>query len=215
MIIRQLTVGPLAENAWLLCDPPSSDAVLVDPGDEPARLLDAVDESGCTLRAIWLTHAHFDHVGAVAAILRDRPVPVYLHPLDRGLYDRANATGRLYGLDIETPPPPDRELAEGGRVQLGATVFSVWHLPGHAPGHVAYIGDGMCFSGDLLFAGSVGRTDLPLCNPRDMSESLQRLASLPPTTRVFPGHGHETSIAQELAGNPFLRGVARPVGTRL
>ena len=215
MIIRQLTVGPLAENTWLLCDAPSADAVLVDPGDEPERLLEAVDESGCTLRAIWLTHAHFDHVGAVAAILRDRAVPVYLHPLDRGLYDRAHETGLLYGLDIETPPPPDHELTEGGRVQLGTTVFSVWHLPGHAPGHVAFVSDGYCFSGDVLFAGSVGRTDLPLCNPRDMSESLERLTTLPPATRVFPGHGPETTIAAELVGNPFLRGLARPVGTRL
>ena len=204
MILQQLTVGPLQENCWLIADDVAKVAVLVDPGDEPARLLAAVDATGCALSAIWLTHAHFDHVGAVAALLRERAVPVYLHTADRVLYDRASESAQMFGLHTETPPPPDRALAEGDRVSCGAISFDVWHLPGHSPGHVAFIGGGLCISGDVLFAGSIGRTDLPFCDAVAMEASLQRLTTLPPATRVLPGHGGYTDVGQELATNPFL-----------
>ena len=211
MIIEQLTVGPLQENCWLIADEQTRECVLIDPGDEADRLLDAVHQAGCTLTAIWLTHAHFDHLGAVADILRRYAVPVHLHPADQPLYERARESGMLYGLQIETPPPVSDNLTEGGRVSIGSTVFTVWHVPGHSPGHVAFISDEYCFSGDLLFAGSVGRTDLPLCDARAMHASLLRVATLAPVVRVFPGHGKETTIARELASNPFLRGIARPI----
>jgi glyoxylase-like metal-dependent hydrolase (beta-lactamase superfamily II) len=204
VIVQQLTVGPIAENCYLLADEASGMAVLVDPGDEAERLLAAVDATGCTLTAIWLTHAHFDHVGAVAAIIRLRPVPIYLHPADRAWYDQASQAGLRFGLSIETPPPPDHELAEGDRMTLGAHSFDVWHLPGHAPGHVAFVGHGLCISGDVLFEGSVGRTDLPRCDAGELRRSLQRLTTLPPATRVLPGHGGYTDIGTELATNPFL-----------
>ncbi len=212
MIIQQITVGPLQENCWLLADEHTRDAVLIDPGDEAERLLTAVHDAGFALTAIWLTHAHFDHLGAVAGILRHGAVPVHLHPADQPLYERARESGLMYGLHIETPPPATDQLAEGSRVSVGSTVFTVWHVPGHAPGHVAFISDEYCFSGDLLFAGSVGRTDLPLCDPLAMQVSLQRVATLAPAVRVFPGHGEETTIARELSSNPFLRGIARPIG---
>jgi len=204
MILRQLTVGPLAENCWLLADEEHKVAVLIDPGDEAQRLLDAVDATGCGLDAIWLTHAHFDHIGALADIQRLRPAPVYLHPLDRPLYDMATVSAQRFGLVVETPAAPDRELNEGDRVSLGAFRFDVWHLPGHAPGHVAFIGHGLCISGDVLFEGSIGRTDLPFCDARAMQESLRRLTTLAPETRVLPGHGGYTDIGQEIATNPFL-----------
>jgi glyoxylase-like metal-dependent hydrolase (beta-lactamase superfamily II) len=212
LTLQQLTVGPLQENCWLLADPVSGKAVLVDPGDESEVLLAAVDATGCALEAIWLTHAHFDHVGGVAGVVAARPVPIWVHPADAVLYANAASSAARWGVVIDNPPPADHELAEGDRVQLGSYHFDVWHLPGHAPGHVAFIGHGLCFSGDLLFAGSIGRTDLPLCDPTAMQQSLLRMAKLDAETRVFPGHGVHTTIGRELASNPFLRGTARPLG---
>lgn len=211
--VQQLTVGPLEENCWLLTDPESGQAVLVDPGDEADRLLEAVDASGCTLSAIWLTHCHFDHVGGVAGVLRSRSVPVYRHPADEVFYANAAGSAARWGITVENPPPATHDLAEGDSISLGGYTFDVWHVPGHAPGHVAFVGNGLCISGDVLFAGSIGRTDLPLCDPRLMQQSLSRLATLNEEARVLPGHGVMTSIGRELASNPFLRGAARPIGS--
>lgn len=210
--VQGFAVGPLDENCWLLTDTATKSAVLVDPGDEADRLLAAVDHSGCVLEAIWLTHAHFDHVGAVAALGRERPVPVFLHPLDGPLYTHASVAAQKWGIAIEQPTTVTTDIEEGRTMTCGGTVFAVWHVPGHAPGHVAFIGGEYCISGDVLFAGSIGRTDLPLCDPSAMQRSLERLATLPPDTRVLPGHGEATSIARESRSNPFLRGLARPVG---
>ncbi|MEQ1689985.1 MAG: MBL fold metallo-hydrolase [Gemmatimonas sp.] len=206
------TVGPLQENCWLLSELASRTAVLVDPGDEAERLLAAVADSGCVLQAIWLTHAHFDHLGAVAAIVRAGEVPVWLHTLDRPLYDLAASSALRFGLHVEQPTGETVPLSEGAVLTLGTAEFTVWHLPGHAPGHVAFIGAELCVSGDVLFEGSIGRTDLPGCDPRAMQRSLQRLTTLPPNTRVLCGHGETTTIARECENNPFLRGFARPVG---
>lgn len=212
LTVQQLTVGPLQENCWLLADATSGKAVLVDPGDEAEMLLRAVDATGCTLDAIWLTHAHFDHVGGVAGITAQRLVPIWVHPADAFFYANAASNAARWGVVIDNPPPADHDLAEGAHVQLGDYQFDVWHLPGHAPGHVAFIGHGLCLSGDVLFAGSIGRTDLPLCDPTAMHQSLMRMATLPAETRVFPGHGVATTIGRELSANPFMRGAARPLG---
>lgn len=211
--VQQLTVGPLEENCWLLADPDSGQAVLVDPGDEAPRLLAAVDASGCALSAIWLTHCHFDHVGGVAGVLRERSVPVHRHPADEVFYRNAAGNASRWGIVVENPPPASCDIAEGDVVSLGEYRFDIWHVPGHAPGHVAFIGHGLCISGDVLFAGSIGRTDLPLCDAKAMQQSLTRLATLPEETRVLTGHGVMTSIGRELTSNPFLRGVARPIGS--
>ena len=210
--VAMFTVGPLQENCYLLTDRDAGTAVLVDPGDEAESLLEAVEESGCTLEAIWLTHAHFDHLGAVAAIVRHTDVPVLLHPLDRPLYDAASASALRFGLTVESPPARTMPLEEGDILRCGSEEFTVWHVPGHAPGHVAFLGHGLCISGDVLFAGSIGRTDLPGCDARAMQRSLERLSTLPPETQVLSGHGPVTTIAREAASNPFLRGMARPVG---
>jgi hydroxyacylglutathione hydrolase len=209
MIVSSVTVGPFEENCHLVMDGDSRRAVLVDPGDEGARIVQLVKDAGAELQAIWLTHAHLDHIGGIAAVLREWNVPVFLHPLDRPLYDRGAQQAAAYGVPFESPPAPDHELAEGDELQLGSLRFDVMHLPGHAPGHVAFHGHGMLFSGDVLFAGSIGRTDLPLSNPAHLERSLERLATLPPETQVYSGHGPETTIGEELRSNPFLTGVAR------
>lgn len=211
LTLRAETVGPFQENCYLVVDGESRHAVLVDPGDEPERLLAMIARAGVSLDAIWLTHAHLDHVGAINAVRRVHPVPVYLHPLDRPLYDRAAEVAATYGLPFDQPEPPDRELAGGDRLSVGGLRFEVLHTPGHAPGHVVFVGHGTMLGGDLLFRGSIGRTDLPFSNGADMDASLARVSGLPPETVVHPGHGPATTIGEELATNPFLNGTALPV----
>lgn len=209
--ITSETVGPFQENSYLVVDGASRRAVLIDPGDEPARLLAMIARSGAALDAIWLTHAHLDHVGGINGVRRVHAVPVYLHPLDRPLYDRAAEIAVMYDVPFEQPDAPDRALAEGDVLQVGTLRFDVHHVPGHAPGHVIFHGHGVVLGGDLLFQGSVGRTDLPFCSAADMATSLARVSALPPATIVYPGHGPSTTIEAELADNPFLNGTAMPV----
>ena len=212
MRVETFVVGAFQENAYLLVDEQSRRCVLVDPGEEGARLVRAVRASGAELEAIWLTHAHVDHVGGVAEAKRQFPsAPIWLHPADRPLYDRAAQQAAMYGLPFDTPPAPDRDLADGDTLRLGELRFSVMHTPGHAPGLCVLHGHGIAFAGDLLFAGSIGRTDLPLSDGAAMAESLERVATLPDETIVYSGHGPATTIGEERRSNPFLNGVARVV----
>ena len=211
MIIEWVTVGPFQENSYLVGDDVTRRGVLVDPGDEPARILKMVQRADVTIEAIWLTHGHLDHIGAIAALRRECKVPVLMHPLDLPLYRRAAQQAAFYGIPFEQPADPDGELADGQALTIGARRFSVRHTPGHAPGHVVLLGDGVMLGGDLLFAGSIGRTDLPLADPDAMEQSLALVASLDPETVVYPGHGPVTSIGAELAGNPFLTAFSRDV----
>ncbi|MFU8887445.1 MAG: MBL fold metallo-hydrolase [Trueperaceae bacterium] len=202
-----LTVGPVAANAYLVSDEATGATVVIDPGDEAPRLLAALEEAGRPLAEIWLTHAHFDHIGAVAALRETHPVPVRLHPADAPLYDDAEQQAGWFGMRVRPPGVAPVDLADGERLALGGHLFEVLHTPGHAPGHVAfYAADaGVLFSGDALFRGSVGRTDLPLCDPAALDRSLrERLLVLPDATRVLPGHGPETTIGLERRSNPFL-----------
>jgi hydroxyacylglutathione hydrolase len=204
------TVGPFQENCYLVVDETTGRAVLVDPGDEGALLVEMVRRSGATLEAIWLTHAHIDHIGAIAEVRRSVDVPVYLHPLDLPYYTQLSArAAEMYRVPFEQPDGPHHELAEGDVLSCGSLRFTVMHVPGHAPGLVSFNGHGIALSGDLLFAGSIGRTDLPLSNPFDMDASLERFAALPEDTVVHPGHGGATTIAEERRTNPFLSGRAR------
>jgi glyoxylase-like metal-dependent hydrolase (beta-lactamase superfamily II) len=202
-------VGAFEENAYLVIDEVTNRAVFIDPGDEPERLLAMLRESGASLDAIWLTHAHLDHIGGVSGIRRVYRVPVYLHPADLPLYQRAKSQAAVYGLPFDQPDPPDRELADGESVSVGTLAFDVLHVPGHAPGHVVFRHDDVVFAGDLLFAGSIGRTDLPFSDPMRMESSLSRICELGDTIVVHPGHGPSTTIGQERATNPFLTGAPR------
>jgi hydroxyacylglutathione hydrolase len=210
--IHTLPVGPFQENTYLVVDESSRQAVLVDPGDEAPRLLDALEASGAELRAIWVTHAHVDHVGAIAAVKRAHDVPVYLHPLDMPLYNSASRHGQVFGVTVEDPPPPERSFADGDVLELGSFRFSVMHAPGHAPGHVVIHGHGVAFVGDCLFAGSVGRTDLPLSDGHQLARTLEALSALPDETVIYPGHGPKSTIGRERVENPFLNGAVRISG---
>ena len=211
MKIEHRTVGLFEENCYLVADEENGRAVLIDPGDEGARLLAMLSESRMTLDAIWLTHAHIDHIGAVAEICRHHDVPVYLHPLDLPWYTTlSELSAETYGIDFEQPDVPITELADGDVLHCGQLQFTVMHVPGHAPGLVSFNGHGVAFAGDLLYAGSIGRTDLTLGNPSAMNLSLDRFVStLPAETIVYPGHGPRTTLSREQRTNPFLLALDR------
>lgn len=210
--VAGLTVGAFQENCYLLTETDSNRSVIIDPGAEPDRIIAAIERSGSTPEGIWLTHAHLDHIGAISGLRRRFDVPVYLHPLDEPLYANASRQAALYGLPFEQPEPADRTLGDADVLELGPLRFAVMHAPGHAPGHVVFHGHGIALVGDCLFAGSIGRTDLPLSNPRDLAASLERIVGLAEDTVVYPGHGPITTIGTEAATNPFLNGMARIVG---
>ena len=215
MKIDVRTVGPFEENCYLVTDPSTARAVLIDPGDDGPTIMDMVRASDCTLDAIWLTHAHIDHIGAINAVRRHFPVPVFLHPLDLPYYERLSGrAAEMYGLSWDQPDTAPQPLADGDVMRCGSIEFTVLHVPGHAPGHVSFNGLGVALAGDLLFAGSIGRTDLPLSDPYAMEASLEKITALPRETVVYPGHGPSTTIARELASNPFLSGHARPLKSR-
>lgn len=199
--------GSFAENTWLLIDPSSRRAVVVDPGEESGRILAAIRHRDLTVDAIWLTHGHIDHIWGVDAVRGATGAPVWLHPADRSWYDRLEQQCRAFG--FEGPgalAPPDHELSDGDVVGFAQWRFEVRHVPGHSPGHVAFIGHGLAVSGDVLFAGSIGRTDLTGGDADQLLDSIRNaLLTLPDDTRVLTGHGPETTIGAERRSNPFLR----------
>lgn len=208
MKILGFAVGPLQANAYLAICEETGRCAIIDPGAEPDRLLAAAQQEGAELEAILLTHAHLDHVGGVAGVQRDTGAPVYLHPLDRELYTAAPQQARSFGLEMETPPLPDREFADGDSLSVGQAALEVRHTPGHSPGHVTLVGRGFAFVGDCVFAGSIGRSDLPGGDHRVLLTSIrERILTLPDETVLYTGHGPSTTVGRERSSNPFLSGA--------
>lgn len=200
-----LTLGPFQANCYVVRPGAGGAAVIIDPGAEPERILAHLADKGDEIAAILLTHAHLDHVGAVAAVARSTGAPIYLHPDDRFLYDAVEETGRLYGVAVEAPPAPDVELAHGMTLEFGELRWQVRHAPGHSPGGVVFVGEGIALTGDCVFAGSIGRTDLPGGDRQALMEAIRReILTLPPETVLLPGHMGATTVEREAATNPFL-----------
>jgi len=208
--IVQIQNGQFVENCYLVIDEASRECVVIDPGEEAGLILRRITEAGVRPVAIWVTHAHLDHVMGVPRLSRETGAPIYLHPADRELYDHVIQQGLAFGIRVESLPPPDREFVPGETVRVGTVGFTVRHAPGHSPGSVCLVGDGVVFTGDVLFAGSIGRTDLPGADFDTLIRSIEReLLVLPDSTMVYSGHGPETTVGRERGTNPFLTGVHR------
>jgi hydroxyacylglutathione hydrolase len=204
--VLQLPVGSIQTNCYLVADPATRDAVVIDPGGEAPRLLAALAERQWQARAVLLTHAHFDHLGAVAEVVAATGAPFGLHPLELPLM-RQRGGALLFGLDIPPCPEPDWLLTPGQPVMAGSLRFDVLFVPGHTAGHVAFYHApaAVVFSGDVLFEQSIGRTDLPGGHYATLMHSLRSvLLALPDATTVCSGHGALTTIGAERRDNPFL-----------
>lgn len=205
MMIDVLPVGPLQVNCVILGCSASRKAAVIDPGDDFDSILAVLKKHQLEVEIILNTHGHFDHIGANAALKEHSGAPLYIHPRDINLLQLAKTQGALYGLNVRNSPAPDHELSDGETLQFGEQKLKVLHTPGHSPGCVCFYADGLLVSGDTLFAGSVGRTDLPGGNHQQLLDSIRtKLAGLPAETRVIPGHGPDTSLGHELRYNPFL-----------
>lgn len=205
--VHVMEVGPLAVNAFIVEDPAARKAVVVDPGGDGEALLREIGNLGLGVEKILLTHGHFDHVGAVGLLREKTGAPVYLHPDDQERMLGARRQGMLFGLSVQTPPKPDHLVADGDTVPFGGLEFRVAHTPGHTPGCVCYIAGGMAFVGDLIFAGSIGRTDLPGGSYEMLIASVRnKIFTLPDDTVLFPGHGPATTVGEEKRSNPFFTG---------
>ena len=208
--IVSLLNGQFAENCYLVADGRSREAVIIDPGEDSAMFLAELGARGWTLRDIWLTHAHIDHIMGVGAVHAATGAPIHLHPLDREIYDALPRYGAWVGQQLQQPPAPQRELQPGQVLRVGRFEFVVRFTPGHSPGSVSFLGGGMIFGGDVLFSGSVGRTDLPGGEAATLMASIQsEFLSLPDSTVVHSGHGPDTTIGVERHTNPFLTGTYR------
>lgn len=210
MKVVQIPNGQFVENSYLLIDAVAGECAIIDPGEEAGLIANELAAAGVRPVAIWLTHAHIDHVLGVPRFTAGTAVPVYLHPADRPLYDRVADQAAAFGMRAGTLPAPDRALAHGDILPVGTLRFRVRHAPGHSPGSVVFEGEGAVFTGDVLFQGSIGRTDLPGGDYETLLRSIEReLLTLPDSTIVYSGHGPETTVGRERRANPFLAGSER------
>jgi glyoxylase-like metal-dependent hydrolase (beta-lactamase superfamily II) len=212
MILESAAVGPFFKNGYVVGCERTKRAVYIDPGDEVEQLLSFIAAEQLTVDYILLTHAHVDHVSGVAEAKRTLGAPIYLHKDDLSLYQNAVRTGMMFGLTVEEPPPVDRYYEGEGPITFGDYQVRVVHTPGHCPGGVCLAlskngetGAPHLFVGDTLFAGSIGRTDLPGGNYETLLQAItNQLFAFPDESIVYSGHGPETTIGREKATNPFV-----------
>ncbi|RLF58450.1 MAG: MBL fold metallo-hydrolase [Thermoplasmata archaeon] len=189
-MLRKIVVGPYQANCYILGCKETMEGLVIDPGDEVFRIVKVITETGLKIRSILITHGHIDHVGGAAELKRITGAAVYIHPLDSA------------GLGFSS----DGQVNEGDTVRLGTYSIKVIHTPGHSPGGVCYLAPGAIFTGDTLFAGSIGRTDFPGGDYRQLIQGVKsKLFTLDDELLVYPGHGPPTTIATEKATNPFFR----------
>lgn len=209
--ITVLAVGPLQANCYILHDPEQESALIIDPGDEPEAILEAL--RGARVQRILLTHAHFDHIGALERVRAETGAPVFIHEAEsRWLMDPWLNGSAAFGLGQPVIcQPADGYLVHGDVLDFAGRRFTVAHTPGHSPGSVSFIADRLVISGDVLFRSSIGRTDLPEGSLPQLLDSIARhLLSLPDDTVVLPGHGPATTVGLERRTNPFLKDLSGP-----
>jgi glyoxylase-like metal-dependent hydrolase (beta-lactamase superfamily II) len=207
--IVPLMLGPVATNTYLIADSDTCEAAVIDPAWDGQLIAAEAKHRNWRIGQLWITHAHFDHIGGTGDLARalDTPPIIALHPNDRSLWDSQGGAA-LFGLTLPATPEPTLNLLHGMDLHLGLTVFKVLHTPGHTPGHCIYYcaEAGVCFCGDLIFLKSVGRTDLPGGDWESLVTSIRsQVFSLPDETRLLSGHGPETIVGEEKSGNPFVQ----------
>ena len=209
MIVEMLTVGPFQENCYVIGDEETMTGAIIDPGDEAARIALTTERLGLEIGQIIVTHSHIDHVGAVAQLLDEYMCPVLMHQEAEAMLKTFPQQAMMMGMRFGKVPNVDRHVGDEEVLEIGSLRLRSLYTPGHAPGHLAFLveDEGLVFSGDALFAGSVGRVDLPGGSMEVLMRSIsERLLTLPDETRVLSGHGPETTIGRERAANPFLSG---------
>ena len=209
--IVSFELGPVVTNAYLVADTKTKEAVVIDPAWDGKILVDEAERRGWRITNIWLTHAHFDHLGGSADVADnvDPPPPVALHPEDYNLW-RMQGGAPYFGMRIDPGPEPTVELEHGQVLHLGEYEFEVRFTPGHTPGHVVFFcaAEKVVFCGDVIFQGSIGRTDLPGGDYQTLIDSIRtHILTLPDDVRLLTGHGPETTVGQEREHNPFLNGA--------
>ena len=207
MEVRCFTGGDFAQNGYVVRCEASGQCVIVDPGAAALDMVEAVKGAAGEVAGVLLTHAHLDHVEGLGVIRDFTDVPVYLHPDDREMFANLPVQAAMLGLSAPQMDPPERELEDGGSFRFGESAFKVVHTPGHSPGHVILHAedDGLALVGDLVFAGSVGRTDLPGGDYQALFRSIRKhVLTMPGETRLFAGHGPATTVEHERTSNPFL-----------